>query len=399
MSDKAAVAPRYARNLSALENFYRAFECDNAFYIQWVVDFESLPADLNWQAAIDLSLKSNPGISVKLSSDWLFKKWLASGSPVPFIETRFDGGLEDALFAMPTSLSENGSVSEVRKIVYADGVALVFRALHSVVDASGLWSWLSDCIRSINGLAPIGHESTINDKELACRLTSNFVTPWIDRGGYGALTSGDTPHVKPFYLFTIPGAAKGLSKKLCHILKRYAKIKNIDKLRVFIPSDLRKYDDSILSTGNLTGILDVEFSKDTSDEDIGRSIKEKLVSRSDAQYVRRVNFWKFNSIPAWKKLFAATAVKNNYPATGLISNLGDLDPKPVIVHGVCPKNVICIAPYSNFHPVFIVFGVFKNQLTLTVAIPKHLQGDASELVSFIKEELMKDERPVTQGAV
>lgn len=393
MSNKAAVPPRYARNLSGLENFYRAFEYDNAFYIQWVIDFESLPTDLDWQAAIDLSLKSNPGISVKLSSGWLFKKWVAGDSPVPFFETRFDGGLEDALLAMPSTLSENCSVSEVRKIVYASGVALVFRALHSVVDANGLWWWLSDCIRSINGLPPIGHESAINDKELACRLNSNFVTPWLDRSAYSALTSGESQHARPFYFFTIPGTAKGLSKKLCHIFKRYAKIKNIDKLRVFIPSDLRKYDDSILSTGNLTGILDIEFCKDTSDEDISRSIKQKLVSRSDAQYVRRVNFWKFYSIPTWKKLLAAAAEKNSYPATGLISNLGDLDPKQVTVHGLCPRNVICIAPYSNFHPVFILFGAFKNQLTLTFAIPEHLQGDASELISFVKEELMKDGKP------
>jgi hypothetical protein len=393
MRDKTTVQAHYARNLSALENFYRALECDNAFYIQWVVDFESLPADLNWQTAIDVSLKSNPGISVKLSSDWLFKKWLASDSPVPFIETRFDGGLEDALFALPTSLSENGSVSEVRKIIYAGGVALVFRALHSVVDANGLWWWLSDCIRSVSGLPPVGHQSAINDKELACRVNSNFVTPLLDKGAYIALTSGDVAHARPFYFFTIPGTAKGLSKKLCHIFKRYAKIKNIDKLRVFIPSDLRKYDDSILSTGNLTGILDIEFSKDTADEDISRSIKEGLVSRSDAQYVRRINFWKFYSIPTWKKLLKPGVTTNKYPTTGLISNLGDLDPAQVTVHGICPRNVICIAPFSNFHPVFILFGAFKNQLTLTFAIPKHLQGNASELVNFIKEELMKDGSP------
>lgn len=377
----------YVRNLSGMENLYRVFERDHAFYIQWVIDFESLPNDLDWQAVIDKSLETNPGISVKLSSTVFSKKWRAVKETVAFCEATFEGSLYEALLDMPASLSEEGPASEVRRIVYTGGVALVFRSLHSVVDATGSWGWLSDCIRIVNGLSPVGHEAAINDKELSCRLRAGFWNSGIASGKYTPLTSGHTSGPKPFYLFTVPGSSRGMSKVLCHLLKRYADAKSIDELRFLIPSDLRKYDSSVRSTGNLTGILDIAYTRGTSDEEIDRTIRERIKTMDDASYVKRVYFWKFVAVGLWKSLLASSVRNNQYPATGLISNIGDLDTDVVTVKGICPRNVLCLAPYSGFHPLFIVSSSFNNQLTINLSIPEHLQGDAGDLIAFVKEGL------------
>ena len=379
----------YARNLSGMENLYRTFELDHTFYIQWVIDFESLPNNLDWRTAIDQAAKINPGTSLRIRPALIFKRWIHTPAQIPYVETVCDGTLEDALVQLPPSLAENGPACDVRKIAYNGGVAIVFRVLHSIMDAHGLWLWLSDCFGMLNDKQPAGHPTTISDEELSRQLKPRFRREPLAANFYRPLTAGNAIQPRPFYGFTVAGSAKGLSKKLCHLLKRYAKTRNVGELHFMIPSDLRKYDASVQSTGNLTGILEVKFNQDTSDAAIDQQIRDRLKSKSDAAYVRRTNFWKYLPRRALKPQLEKAKVKNRFPATGIISNVGDLNPADVTIGDIRPRNAMCLAPHSGFHPLFLIFSSFNNKLTLNFAIPEHLQGDAPELVEFIREELQK----------
>ena len=371
-----------------MENLYRAFELKSNFYCQWVLDFTELNDDWDWHEIIQQSLSSNPGASLKIKYFLFSKQWVASNTPPPFQHINHNGSLEDALLNLPHNLSESGPSCDVIKLTYTTGVAIAFRTLHSVMDGKGLWNWLTDCIKIINETTPTGHSAKINDRELGKQLST--VAGRKDFHRVTPLTDGFVDKPREFFSFTIPGTAKGLSKKLCFILRNYAEKHGVEKLLFLLPSDLRKYDNTIHSTGNLTGILTVPCHKDSSDKEISEALKQQIQHKEDAQYTQQAYFWRYFSVKSWGKSLFRQQRDDNYSSTAVISNIGDLDASEITIKGQQPTNAFCMAPYSNYHPLFIVSTSYQNQLTLHFAIPEKLQGNAEELVNFVKSQLLED---------
>jgi hypothetical protein len=157
------------------------------------------------------------------------------------------------------------------------------------------------------------------------------------------------------------------------------------KVRLSIPVDMRARVEGLRSTGNLTNLIYVEITPQTTPADVSKDIKEQLAARNDGLIYwgdRPVRF-----IPFWLlKKFIKSNIENKnrtgrYPSSGILTNMGRI---PVFSGGGFEgKYSWGIPPGQEYSPIFIGMCNSNEDMTLIYSI-SHVLASGGRLETLME---------------
>lgn len=442
--------PKRLRRISGMENFYLAIEAHSPFYVQWVLDFANggnrlnqqpaAPdfsnvdlanidfASIDWPQVLNLAAAANPIANLRIRSGLLGSYWHPSAPTYSYRETSTAQSLTQYLMGLPKNLgyADDQPTIELIQLNYnveenSCAQALIFRCLHSLMDGRGAWEWMCACIALAN--SQIDNENCEIDSSTSPTAASNLVsetTPFnhstffshttLSSDGtlskqlegvtdlqtppskrYKPLTQGVSEQPNAFFQLRLSGNAHGLSLRLARYCRDFARTRNIPLVNMMIPSDLRKYDAQLRSHFNHTGIYRLAFASHCSDDELFEQFQQLKSQRQDVAFIRKVDVLKFLPNRLLRKILNRDRPNKRYSATGFISNLGELDAKPITLRGCSPSNAFVLSPLGNVHALFITTSSYRGELTLNISIPAGLQGNADEFVTYLQTRLTNDD--------
>ncbi len=340
---------RAARRVSGLERVWLAAErIAPPFAISVVVE-PAIPVALGaFLDAVSAAAAVHPGSRLVRRGG----RWLATGT-VPVREAAGDTW---PMEPMPASC-------EALHL----GDRLAFRARHATTDGLGMWGFVEDVCRALDGRPLTGAVAgPITDLDLARRAPRHapFRAPPEDApaptGAASAATgmswtmrrTAVTSPVLPRVVCALHEASRGF----------------VDRpLRIGVPVDLRRYAE-IRSDANLTGVLHLETRTPTP-ASVAAEIAERVARHEAAAHAiaadatRVVPLW----LMAWlgRRSIRRQRRTGGHGASATVSNIGRC---PLEIGGA-PARTFWVPPYNPGMPLLVVFAGDHDSVTLSATAP------------------------------
>jgi len=230
------------------------------YAIQYVVTGDGVLSVPALRDAVDAASARHPGSRLTRSG----RHWVDSGV-APQVRVVAGHRLDDAVLDRdPVVHAPVGGpaagAGTVEVVVLSEApITVLFRAFHGVMDGGGLGLWMSDVFRALRGEEPVGAPDPTTDEELVAqlgvdgeptRLAPSFRSPV----GHGVPARGE-----PAYLTRMRTVGSTPAAAVARIGASLAGHAD-STARFMIPVDLRRHDDDLRSTANLSLplFLDVE---------------------------------------------------------------------------------------------------------------------------------------------
>lgn len=279
-----------------------------------------------------------------------------------------------------------------------EGLKLLFRVLHSVMDGKGALIWVEQIFRSLREeeLIAMGPElteadvlkksSTIHKQK---KLINSF-RPLID-------LSGAQRDSSQFIRRTLVGHHPALVAKLCAHLAAAS----LDEDSLFmIPVDLRRHDESIVSTSNLSLPIFLENKRGDSWESIHENLLKALrlnldISQNDLEKIVAYIPKKFLQA-ALRAVLKLQHLTQKFPVTALISHIGQVHLPAFSCSGLQAKTLYSIPVHIPLFPLCFVAVdcVEHTELLVSTFGGASVRAELESLVNSI-EKLFLDENLMT----
>lgn len=241
---------RFHRPISPTEQLYLSGKSLAApFAIQLIVEgIGTIGAD-ELEAAVERASAACPGARLVRSGT----HWVDNGLP-PHVEVVDGLDLEGSdpntnrIFERP--LGATGDATTEVVLVRGDRTAVVFRAFHGVMDATGLRTWAADVFRVLRGESPVGAPDPTADHTLVERLGRPGVATRLLPTFPSPVGRGTPPREGAKFLWrrrSVNAAPRATVARIGEVLADTAAA----PVRLMVPVDLRRHDPEIRSTANL----------------------------------------------------------------------------------------------------------------------------------------------------
>lgn len=373
--------PGYTRELICTEKFYIA--CDrisSPFANQMILEGTGkLDLDL-WKAAVRRAADANPGTRLVMRGCMNFNYWSESDVYPDVREVSGDSwsgySSEGAPFLSRTFSVVEGPTCEV-VLIHGNPPRVAFRSHHAVMDGRGTLCWAEDVFRALRGEQPVGYNSRITEIKLARSFQKKGRVPPPPQ--YPAV-SGPAVETEMGFQWrraTLPAPIPNLIPKvavnLAHqIWERYPG----GLVRFAIPVDMRPRGNNIRSTGNLTNLIYLEITPDSTPETVGNDLKQQLANRHDGMLYWGDRIIKY--LPLWllERTLRKEIMKKDrtglYNNSGIISNPGRLPLDRLQGGGFQTTGGFYIPINMQLMPVFIGLTGTTERIELVTGMPNRL---------------------------
>ena len=322
----------FSRQITSTEKIYVASDhimppCVNTIILEGMGQWD--PEE--WARALGRAGKANPGSRLVMKSSLFGGQWVDSGRP-PALSV-VDGSSwtgytpENAPFLTESLRAEKGPTCEV-VLIKGDPLRIAFRSHHAVMDGMGTILWMQDIFRALRGESLSGYPSRLTEFRLARSFQKKGRTPAPHH--FPALTGkvmGDEPGSR-WLRVTIPGQIRRILPRIAWILANEIWLANYHgcPVRFAVPVNMRPRGDNILSTGNLSNLIYLDITPDSTPETIAEDIKTQLANKHDGMLYWGDRFIRYFPLPlienAMKNEIKAKRDTNLYRNSGIISNVG-----------------------------------------------------------------------------
>lgn len=383
--------------MSSSERIYLAYNsiCP-PFSNQMILEGDGKPDIDAFRNAIEKASMANPGSRVKIKG-FLGATRLVDSGVTPELRVangnEWNGlGPENAPFLLKDISPVDAGGCEV-VIIEGNPQRIAFRTHHSIMDARGTLLWAADIFRVLRNEAPLGSDSTITEPEIAGTYQKNgrippghnFIAPTgkpegCDRGVAWQRLSiqGKKPELLPMVAFLLANEARKYSD---------------GNVRIAVPVDMRFRQEGLRSTGNLTNLIYLDISPDTTVDEIASNIKFQLENKYDGMIYKRDGLIRFIPLSLIKKeVLKEISDKNRtglYRNSGILSNPGKLSPDQFSGGNFTMKTGFFIPPGQESMPIFVAMSGTDTSVEIVFSIPKTLasSGRMEKLIKAVENGL------------
>lgn len=322
----------FARQLTSTEKIYVASDniappCVNTIILEGVGKLD--PSE--WTAALDWAGKANPGSQLVMKSSLLGWQWVDSGQP-PELSV-VDGSSwtgyspENASFLNKPLSAKEGPTCEVI-LIQGEPLRIAFRSHHAVMDGMGTVLWMQDVFRALRGENPVGNPSRLTEFRLARSFQKKGRTPAPHH--FPALTGRaiDDEPGSCWRRITIEGQIRKILPKIAWILAQEIWFANYDgcPVRFAVPVNMRPRGNNIRSTGNLSNLIYLDITPESTPATIGMDMKMQLANKYDGMLYWGDRFIRYVPLALLESTMKKE-IKNKYQTglyrnSGIISNVG-----------------------------------------------------------------------------
>jgi len=390
---------RYTRELTSTEKVYIA--CDrisSPFANQMVLEGEGvLDWDL-WFNAVRKASDANYGTRLVMRGFLNFNYWSDSDVYPDVREadgTSWSGySYEGAPFLTRTFSPVAGPTCEV-VLIHGNPPRVAFRSHHAVMDGRGTLCWAEDVFRALRGENPIGYNSRITEIKLAKSFQTKGRTPAPAQYPAVSGPAVETPAGYKWKRVTLPAPISNLIPRVAvslaqQIWDRYPKC----PIRFGIPVDMRPRGNNIRSTGNLTNLIYLDVTPESTPETLSDDIKQQLADRHDGMVYWMDNYIKYLPLCLIKRsLEKDIEVKKRtglYRYSGIISNPGRLPLDNLHGGGFKTTGGFFIPINMQLVPVFVGLTGTRERVELLISMPNMLasHGRLDKIVDKVANYLV-----------
>lgn len=343
------------RRLSTTEQLYVAMQEEyKTLSIQLVVKGDGEIDRERFKKAVEESIKYTPFITSILDGRY----WKVTGKmPEIIYMGKFDETLQDGIFKMKHNLKKDG----VAKIyVYKD--RYLFNVFHGVMDGKGVGLWVRNIFRALNGESLIKENIQINDEEFLSNISKKVRRKKLKLDiKQRKLRKGDNN----FKRITLPG----VDRNIIYILgKTISEFLGNDNERFMIPTDIRKYDENIVSSSNMVLPIFLDIKRGESIKDIRSRFMKKFREKDELMCPNAKNMGlKFGMEKCFiKGLDKIHRLTNRWFATGIISNVGLQRLEDYSTDSFKATSIYSIPSVQPFLP--LVSTIIENENTTEVTL-------------------------------
>ena len=322
----------YSRQLTSTEKIYVASDhisppCVNTIILEGTGRFKQK----EWVDAVSRAAEVNPGSRLIMKGPLFLGHWVDSGKP-PAV-TVADGSSwsgyspENAPFLQKPLSVEEGPTCEV-VLIKGRPLRVAFRSHHAVMDGMGTILWMQVIFNALRGEPLVGYPSRLTEFRLARSFQKKGRIPAPHH--FPALTGkviDDEPGFR-WLRITIEGHIRKILPKVAWILANEIWRSNYPgcPVRFAVPVNMRPRGQNILSTGNLSNLVYLDITPDSSPEKISEDLKAQLTDKRDGmlywgdRFIRYFPLFLIES--SIKKEIQAKYQTGLYRNSGIISNVG-----------------------------------------------------------------------------
>ncbi len=368
-----------------------AAELDPPFANQLVLEGTGVLDVGAWRDAARLAGEANPGLRLVLRGHMLGSRLVDSGVAPRVVEvdaSGWDGYTDDgADFLLEPLPPRAGPTCEV---VLAQGPTprVVIRTHHAVTDGRGAMVFAGQLFRALRGEPPVVSQAKTTDLDIARALNA---------------TAGERRHPD---CLALTGASQGeargriwrrrsLSGKASNLLPRVAvalaelarenAVPGVDahRVRFDIPVDMRRHLEATGlpgtdATANMTGVLHIDVEPGHTPDDIRRAVKEQIAEGRDAEFSIAHAVTRYLPRFLMRPIGNAGAEKahasNTWLSTGLLSNLGRMDPVAFSGGGFQTERWFAVPPSTEGTGFFMALSGSEHGADLCAMQPLRLGG-------------------------
>lgn len=297
-----------------------------------------------WQNAVDLAAKANPGICLQLRGRWGFRYWrhIQKTPQVIYLECEWNTlssqGFDTlAPFIDPRSENTSSIVlikpSAKSEINTQQKVVILFRIHHGICDGAATAHWIQEVFRALRGEVLLGSASTLNELNIIKR--TDYPKPTVFRGRCLPVFPVSSQAEKAgchWVKLNWQHSEQRILAKLLFVLRKIAVEQHGEGRTVFrLTSDLRHYlteeEKKIIQLSNLSGFFDIEVKQEDSIKRIQFNIIKALRKHHDLSIFPKRMF----SLAAW------------LPSS--VFNIKPKDAENLHKRGIC--NITAMIGYAN----------------------------------------------------
>jgi len=362
-----------------------------------ILEGDGTPNISAFRNAIQEASMANPGSRVNIKG-FLGTTRLVDSGITPELRI-VDGkdwngmGPENAPFLLKDISPVNASGGCEVVIIQGNPQRIAFRTHHSIMDARGTMLWAADIFRVLRNEKPLGSDSTITEPELAgtyqkkgrVPLGHNFIAPT-------GKPEGDDRGVV-WRRLSLKGKKPELLARVAVLLAREARRYSDGNVRIAVPVDMRFRQKGLRSTGNLTNLIYLDISPETTADDIASNVKFQLENKFDGMIYKRDDLIRFAPLSFIKKqVLKEIADKNKtglYRNSGILSNPGKISSDQFSGGNFTMKTGFFIPPGQESMPIFIAMSGTDNSVEIVFSVPKVLanNGRMEKLIGAIENGL------------
>ncbi|HET8706911.1 MAG TPA: hypothetical protein VFM46_11485 [Pseudomonadales bacterium] len=394
----------FYRRLSPVERMYLVEDTPESAPLchQWVLEGQGELNEAAWRAALHQAAEANPDARVRLAGRWKWLHWRNDGALPEVIAvdgSQWDGSSEaGAPWLLGPLPARTGPVCKVY-LMSRPTPRVLIRMHHAAMDGRGFMQFIEDIFRCLRGEKPVGSNSVLTETDLVRRENPKRLPdpPLNASSPFGAARGEDYQCTwRHVYVKCNP---KRPMPRVMKIVADAAWSHHPDGIvRIRVPADMRRLVKDQISNANLTGIMDIELTREDTLESIGEKIKFGVTNKWDM--MRFPSNAKL-SIAEWLPLsmFRMTppiiqrghANNGLYRYTGTVSNLGRFNE---VVHqggGFVASRMWAIPVRYFLLPTFIALFGNAEGFDVTVGGPKVLfnEGRGDKLIESIRQALLE----------
>jgi hypothetical protein len=355
-----------------------------------------------WQAALARVAQANPGTRLRLHGALKWSRW-TSDAPLPplrLIEhSRWDGlssvGMAELL--APDLNLEAGYSCELiiaNDARHADGLRIIARASHAVMDGLGTLHFLQELFRALRGEPLIGSNATFSDVDLIRRQTCHAERPGLLPGSLMGPAAG-SERGGIWQRLTLAGPQPQLLPRLLRLLAEFGRQHTEQPLRFAIPSNLRRHAPGLMTTLNFSAMpyLDLDHSDHLDSDTLKERLKALQDSNADAYY-RPLYEWVRWLPLGWLDALVTTGEKD-YTApklheSAVLSVLGSFKKAVFSGAGFSAEALFALPQLEN---TFVIVAGLQGRFDLCVGMPRVLasNGRLAALMQHLEQGLSSAE--------
>jgi hypothetical protein len=393
------------RPVSGLERIWLAARSvAPPFANQLVLEGEGSPeAPGGWPALLEGLAQAQPGCRMRLRGTLGGMRWV-EGGPLPEV-LHLDGSGWDGMGPTGAPFLEvplHPGRGPLYQIVILEGrpTRVVLRSLNAATDGAGMLLFARGLFAALRGEPPpVADMGPTTDEQLATSLGVEPTPPPpqdsasptgpadLDRRGctWARVRIPQVDNVLPRLALALARSAESASGRRPAVF------------RVDVPVDLRRWAPQLRSSANLTGWMQLPVHLHLGAEDPAQALRyvlnDGLQRKAAASQVRGAGFARRTPLPllAWmgRRLAQQSLREGRYGTSGIISQLGRVDPAELTGGGFRAQRAFFVPPGSPGQPAFLTTLTGPEGIELCLAMPQALasRGRLVKLLDVLRRSL------------
>ncbi|MBP7738162.1 MAG: hypothetical protein KA369_19460 [Spirochaetes bacterium] len=336
--------------------------------------------DLNpekWRYAVRRASEANPGARLLLKGHLGFIRWVDSGITPPVREadgSSWDGlGSAGAPFLKQGFDPRRGPTAEVL-LLRGNPARVAFRSHHAVMDGRGTMTWAEDVFRVLRGEEPLGSECAMTENDLLNFGKGKRQKPLPHQYIAPTGKSDGEDYDLVWKRATLTGRHPRLLSRVMLLTALEAWRHGDGRVRIGVPTDLRRRLEGLRSTGNLTNAIYIDIDKESTADSIAEDIDRRLSLRADGEITWEDLIISHVPVRLLARAIRSEGTRNqrsgHFRFSGFVSNLGRMESPAYSCADFWARTFYCVPVCAPILPFSMTLSGMNDRIELLLIMPR-----------------------------